>query len=276
MKRSFTTLREDEVQQLAIGGFDGVHLAHQKLISHLDEKSGIVLAIVRSTLALTPKERRFLYIKNGGFMIDLEDIKDLTPLEFINYLTSEFPKLQKIIVGYDFSFGKERSGDVKLLKSLFDGDVEVVGEIQKDSISIHSRVIKEALQKGDIELANKLLGRRYQISASVVSGQGIGKEKLYPTLNLDVGDFFLPKSGVYATETIIEKERFRSVTFIGERLSTDNAFSIESYVIDEDIKNTPSSVEIIFKRFLRENRKFDNLCDLKDQIKNDIALSNTL
>jgi riboflavin kinase/FMN adenylyltransferase len=269
MLKSFTTLEKNKIDSIAIGGFDGVHIAHQVLISNLTS-DGALLIVHRGGLGLTPRHERCLYHDKKCFFLELESIKEMEAEDFVKLLLSEFPNLQKIVVGYDFHFGRERRGDVNLLQSLFPGEVCVVDEVFHEDISIHSKKIKAFLAEGKIEKANALLGRDYIIEGKVVQGQGIGKERLYPTLNITSGDFFLPKEGVYASYVEIEGSRYPSVLFIGNRLSTDGDFSIEVHLLDEDFEQEVERIRIYFVDFLRENRKFMSLGELKEQITQDI------
>lgn len=269
MLKSFTTLEKSKIEAIAIGGFDGVHLAHQELISKLGAH-GALLIVHRGGVGLTPDKERCLYHDKQCMILEFDKIKEVEAEDFVAFLQKEFVNLQKIVVGYDFRFGKGRSGDVKLLKVLFSGEVEVVSEIFHQGISVHSRKIKDYLSLGEIKTANRLLSREYALKGKVVSGQGLGKEKLYPTLNIDNGDFFLPKEGVYASRVKIAGKSYPSVSFIGKRLSTDGAFSIEIHILDEDFSQEVQRVELFFVDYLRENRKFDDLRDLKAQITQDI------
>ncbi|RUM65865.1 MAG: bifunctional riboflavin kinase/FAD synthetase, partial [Sulfurospirillum sp.] len=113
--KSFTTLKKTQIDSLALGGFDGVHIAHQKLLGYLG-KRGAMLSIYRDTKALTPKERRCKYVNCGCFLVLLDDIKDMSAKEFVEFLSKEFKNLKKIVIGYDFHFGKGRSADYNTLK----------------------------------------------------------------------------------------------------------------------------------------------------------------
>ncbi len=270
--RFFTTLESSDVNTIAIGGFDGVHKAHKALISKLGER-GVVVAIDRGGKGLTPGEYRCRYIDRDCLLIDLEEVKSKTPKEFMEMIKTLFPNLQRIIVGYDFRFGNGREGSTKSLKELFDGEVEIVDEIKEDGVSIHSRVIKNLLREGKIEEANRLLGRVYQIEGRVIKGQGLGKKALYPTINIDPNGFVLPKEGVYATYTTVQDKRYRSVTFIGKRESTDGAFSVETHIVDDFDGYVGESVRVEFVKFLRKNRKFESISELKRAIAEDIESS---
>ncbi len=262
-----TTL--ERVESIAIGAFDGMHRAHQELLRRLGEK-GAVLIIKKPNASLTPDKERCRYTQHHCIFLPLEGIRHLDAKGFVALLRSLFPNLKKIVVGYDFVFGKGRKYGIKDLKEHFGGAVEVVEEQKLGDISIHSRHIKELLEKGEIELANQMLGRLYSIRGEVVSGQGLGAKELVPTLNLLVGKFLLPKPGVYATYTEFEGKKYPSVTFIGQRLSTDGKFSVETHIIDQELAQAPKEVRIYFVKYLRANQKFDTLEDLKSQIQKDI------
>jgi riboflavin kinase/FMN adenylyltransferase len=119
-------------------------------------------------------------------------------------------------------------------------------------------------------LVKELLDRPFTVSGHVISGQGLSKKKLVPTLNLKVYDYNLPKHGVYATETKIEGRWLNSVTFLGHRVTTDGFFAVESYILDKDIGIVSGTIWIAFVAFIRENREFDGLDALKKQIVLDI------
>lgn len=265
-------MTKDEVEAVAIGHFDGIHKGHKELIKHLN-KNGALIIIESNKANLTPKERREEYAGVHCFYYDLKDIKELRGDEFINLLKKEYPNLKKIVVGYDFKFGLDRAWDKFDLKNIFDGEVVVVDEFSFDDLGVHSSAIRRFLRDGDIYRANRLLGREYSIEGKVIKGQGIGKNRLFPTLNLDITPYIIPKDGVYATRTKIDDITYNSVTFIGNRLSTDGAFSIESHLLDISLLSTPTKVRTCFIERIRENRKFDSLEELKEQIQKDIKIA---
>ncbi len=219
---------------------------------------------------LTPGKYRCLYTKKPCFFIQLSQIKGLSGKEFIEFLKKEFPNLKKIVVGYDFYFGKNRANSAKDLKNIFDKEVEIVDEIKIEGISVHSRTIRDIIKAGDIAKAKKLLGRDYSIFGKVIKGLGIGSKELVATLNLDINGFLLPKEGVYASFCKIENITYPSATFIGKRETIDGSFSIETHIIGKTISTPKKEVEIIFKSFIRENKKFSSLKELKKQIEIDI------
>jgi len=259
-------LYNNNIKSIAIGSFDGIHLGHKALIDQVEA----VVIIERNGGYLTPGYKRSLYVKQLCFFYHFEHICTLRAKEFIVKLTTDFPKLEKIVVGYDFGFGYKKEGNAQTLRELFEGEVVVVDEVKSKGISVHSRFIKSEVLAGNIELVNQLLGRVYAIDGSVVSGQGLGKNKLVATLNLNVYDYDLPKEGVYVTRTKVGKAWLKSVSFIGFRVTTDGSFAIETHVLERDIGVVKGKVWIEFVAFIRENRKFDGLEALKEQINLDI------
>lgn len=268
MLKHFSVLKKDKVDTIAIGSFDGIHLGHKQLINRLGE-NGALFVIDKDQANLTPGIKRSEYSKHPCMFYHFLKIKDLSGEEFIALLKKEFVNLKKIIVGYDFMFGNKRSCQASDLKNLFDGEVQIVEEYFHKDISVHSSVIRKLLQEGRVDEANSFLGREFAIEGEVISGQGLGKEELYPTLNLKVREYILPKDGVYATRTKIDKKIYNSVSFIGNRISTDGEFSIETHILDESIL-APKHLEVFFVKRLRDNQKFDSLSELKKQINQDI------
>lgn len=259
----------NNIKSIAIGRFDGFHLGHKELFKHLDE-FGAILIIYKGKYELIPNRLHNKFINIRCFYLNYEEIKNLSPKEFVQFLKHRFINLEKIVIGYDFKFGKNRSGDAKILKELFDKEVIIVDEIIKDQISVHSSIIKELIKNGDIKVANDLLGENYKILGNQDIGQGIGSKELVSTINLTT-DFLIPKFGVYATRIKIDKNWYKSVTFVGVRFCTNNEFSIETNII-EDFKDYDfcTTLWIEFYDFIRECKKFKNLSDLKLQIQKDI------
>ncbi len=267
------TLRENElklnntIQSIAIGSFDGIHVAHQALIEQVEA----LVIIERGGGYLTPGYKRSLYPDRLCCFYDFDRIKGLTPEGFVARLQEDFPQLQKIVVGYDFTFGKDKIGTPETLQVLFDAKVEIVPEVSIEGVSVHSRTIKTYLREGNIAMANKLLGRNYSIEGEVISGQGLGKKELVPTLNLHVKAYQLPLEGVYATRTMIAGTWLPSISFLGHRVTTDGSFAVETHVLERDIGEVQGSIEVEFVDLLRANHKFESLEALKVQIDLDIA-----
>ncbi len=231
----FATLQgasRDDVRAVAIGNFDGMHTGHQKLFEHLGEHGAIIVILAGGGAKLTPFASRGAYTQKKLFYCELSKIKNLSGGEFIELLEQNFINLQKIVVGEDFRFGRDRAWDVEFLKREFHGQTCVVGEFKVGS-GVHSSRIKELLSRGRCEAAAELLGRDYELCGRIVRGQGRGAREFVATLNLEPGRFFIPKSGVYATVTSVRGARYKSVSFVGERLSTDGAFALETHILED-------------------------------------------
>lgn len=256
----------NSIKSIAIGSFDGIHQGHKALIRQVEA----IVIIERNGGYLTPGHKRSFCVEQPCFFYHFDKIKSLRAKNFVKRLKEDFPQLETIVVGYDFGFGYKKEGDSTLLQELFDGEVVVVQEVKSADISVHSQTIKQYIAEGNIKLVNQLLGRPFVIYGQIVSGQGLGKNELVPTLNLKVHDYELPKEGVYATRTKIGDEWFDSVTFLGHRVTTDGSFAVETHVIDKDIGVVTGSVWVAFVDFIRENQKFNGLEALKKQIRDDI------
>jgi riboflavin kinase/FMN adenylyltransferase len=268
--KNITSYRD--ITSLAIGHFDGMHIAHQELFSHLDT-NGAILSIGIENSILTPVNFRDKFIDKTLFGIYLYDVKHLKADEFLTIVQTIFPKLQKIIIGYDFKIGKDRHCDIPCIKqSINNIELKIIDEIKLDNISVHSKIIKELILSSSMIKASRFLGRYYSITGDIIKGQGIGKTDFVPTINIKNNhNFLLPPDGVYATNTIIDDIKYNSLSFIGKRQSTDNNFAIETHIIEKDIFiEKISSIEIIFIEKIRDNEYFKDKNVLKKQIKQDI------
>jgi len=236
-----------------IGGFDGMHLAHMELIKRSDN-----YLVIEKASTLTPFFSRLDYNSKLLDLLKLDDIRHLSKDDFIEKLKNY--GIKEIIIGYDFRFGKNRSGGVEDLKKAF--RVEIINEIKINGFGIHSKIIRNFIKNNEIKKANNFLGHNYKIKGIQIKGQGLGNKELLPTINIDlINNYTLPQ-GVFLTKT----NGFNSITFIGKR-STDKNFAIETHIL-EDFKIN-SLIEIEFISFIRKNKTFKNLKELKKQILKD-------
>lgn len=264
---------------IAIGKFDAMHDAHIKLLELIGD-NGLALSIAQvKPPFITPPQEREKYTNIPCYRLRFDVIKSYSPLEFLKLLLFVLPNLKRIVVGYDFCFGKNRASsasDIKpLLVNMGKSQIEVIIlESQKcNNMPIHTSIIKELIKYGDIASANSMLCRFYSIKGLVVTGQGIGAKQLYPTINIATTLYLLPKYGVYAGLCHIHGKTYKSAIFIGNRLSTDKKFCIECHIIEDisikALKGGQISISLIDR--IRNNQKFEKLEDLKVQISKDIA-----
>ena len=262
----------NQIKSIAIGSFDGIHTGHRTLI----DKADALVIIERNGGYLTPGYKRSNFTSKVCCFYHFDRIKSLTPQEFVHRLETDFPALEKIVVGYDFHFGKGKSGNAQILSSICDKEIIIIEQVTHGEIPIHSRTIKAYLREGKIELANALLGRRYTIDGEVIRGQGLGKKELFPTINLQVKEYQLPLEGVYATRTCIDEVWYNSVSFLGHRVTTDDSYAVETHILDEEIGEVEGEVLLEFVAFIRVNQKFNSLDALKTQIQDDILTAKKL
>lgn len=265
------------ITSLALGKFDGMHKAHQALFEQLDVK-GAILCIESNQGELLPKKYRAFYASYPIFHLDLRDVKEKSDKEFVEFLLKVLPNLKRLVVGYDFRFGKNRHYYTFDLSKCFTGEVVVIEEVFYKKLSIHSGLIKELLVNGNLKQANKLLGRPYEIRGSIVRGQGIGAKKLIATINLENDGFLLPKEGVYAGFVQLgaqstESPKYPAVIFIGNRVSTDKSFAIEGHLLGLELEVVEKEAGFFLIKYLRENRHFEYLSDLKEQMYKDIEVA---
>lgn len=271
-----TFISSKKIDTIAIGGFDGIHIGHQKLFDELGEQGAVVI-INMNRAKITPRTKRCRYITHRCIFYDIDDIKHLDGKAFIQKLQADLPSLRKIVVGYDFHFGKSRGYHASDLKKFFEHEVKIIREVTLENLSVHSGLIREFILRGAIKRATRFLGHTFMISAKVIKGQGLGKKHLVPTLNLSLDEnYILPKNGVYASYTHIDTVRYKSVSFIGHRVSVDGSFAIETHLLDVTIDFTPQELELEFIDFIRENKKFESLEKLKEAIGCDIDRAKAL
>lgn len=280
---------------VTIGTFDGVHLGHQAI---LKDMVNAAKDIDGETVVITfyPHPRQVLKIDSSNLRFittQEEKIKHLEEIGIDNLIvvnfTREFSHIPsdvfirdyvlekinpaKIVIGYDHHFGKNRTGDFNLLKDLssqYNFKVQRIEAHDVENIAVSSTKIRIALQRGDVEHANMLLGYQYSYCGKVVSGNKIGRELGYRTANLDVKREYrlIETPGVYATYVDFEGKVFKSMTYIGSKptINDDKEENIEVHLFDFDDDIYEKDVKIRFVKRIRDERKFDNLEDLKRQI----------
>ena len=274
-----------------IGTFDGMHLGHQELLMHAYKTGGGKYTVV--TFSEMPQkiltDKNYKYMINnlqkekllmeqkatGIIYFDFEKIKDIDPHNFCKILYEKYG-IKTIVVGEDFKFGKDRSGDIDFLKDYFsDKNVKIVPNKLVNGSKVSSSSIRESLMNGDLPLVNKLLGRAYSISGEVIHGNGAGSKIGFPTANLKVDlNYRLPKNGVYAVNIGLESsdDEYLGMMNIGYRPTLENSsdsLHLEVNIFNFDANIYGESLTVKFQAFLREEMKFENLDELSKQLSND-------
>lgn len=280
---------------LTIGVFDGVHLGHKYLISKLKKSaeqenllSGVVTFRQHPLEVLAP-ETVLPYLTNCEEKVELlkaEGVDIVVPLTFTAALAGltarEFTGLLKkhlrmhgLVLGPDFTLGKDREGNVSVLRELgreMGFSVMMIAAMNFFGEVVSSTAIRKYLEEGDLKNVSKLLGRTFSLQGVVVRGDGRGKTLGFPTANLEVDSVqsLLPE-GVYASWIHVDDEKYPSVTNIGKRPTFgSNDRTVETYIIDfsGDLYDRELKIDIV--DLLRKETKFNNIDELKQQILDDI------
>jgi len=199
---------------------------------------------------------------------------EISPLEFIKNILVDKVNAKKIIVGYNYRFGKGKSGDAEDLKNnckLFDIQVEVMEALTIDHTIVSSSKIRELIKEGEVEKASKLLGRNYPIIGKVIGGSKRGHELGFPTANLEISDELYPKTGVYAVEVEWNRRIFNGLANVGFIPTFEaKSFSLEVYILNFNREIYGDEIQVNFKKRIRNEIRFSSPSQLIDQIRKDI------
>jgi len=286
---------------VTLGNFDGVHLGHQQILKRVKQEAskirgqGVVITFEPHPLKvlapekflplLTPFRKKMTLIAESGIEIVLciefsLKFSEIVPSEFIKSTLVEKVKVKKVIIGYNYHFGRGQTGDAQTLREAgktFDFGVEVVDPLRVGDTIVSSSRIRDLIQRGEVEEASKLLGRDYPIIGKVVEGQKRGGTLGFPTANLEVSDELYPKMGVYAVEVVWHQQHFAGLANIGSNptFSTQTgkskeSFSLEVHILDFNRQIYGKEIEVRFKKRIRDEVRFESPSLLIEQIKKDI------
>ena len=286
---------------LALGSFDGLHAGHRRVIEMVTQNTPGIPTVV----SFWPHPREVLYGETR-LRLDLPSEKTslleplgvkqlvlvpfdpalaaLTPEKFVNQILLETLQAKRIAVGENFRFGRNREGNVYTLQELaLASGIEVfVAPILEDSEGrMSSSRIRSALKEGDLETAEKLMGRAYRFQGHVVSGRGLGHGLGWPTANLQVnGRKFLPVQGVYAAWVWIPHKEtpFSAVMNLGPQPTVDptSPSAVEVHLLDIEIDLADKELIVEPVQRLRSQKRFANLEELSNQIGHDVKLARTI
>jgi riboflavin kinase / FMN adenylyltransferase len=204
------------------------------------------------------------------------------PENFIEQLVKHSNPLGEICVGHEWSFGKDRRGNLDLLKKLgaqFNFNVVAIPPVKMDGAVVSSTAIRQAVEKGDLATAAAMLGRDYTILGTVVPGGKIGKKLGYPTANLSAHSEQFPPNGVYFAEATLDGLVYPGVVNLGYRPTVSSGKSeriLEIHLLDFDREIYGKDLEVRFVRYLRPEKKFENVDALVRQIEFDVRRAREL
>ncbi|OEU63225.1 MAG: riboflavin biosynthesis protein RibF [Desulfobacterales bacterium S5133MH16] len=285
---------------ITIGNFDGVHIGHQALFHEVIEKAD---AIDGTSIVMTFEPHPVRVLKQNGHpplitlyeqkveLIESSGIDVLIcipfTLEFAAISAKEFVEdillsrigMKAIVVGEDYTFGKNRKGDIKLLQTYAKnhGFEVIVADwiltLNKSSDRISSTRTRKLVMAGRVAEAQKLLGRHYQIRGVVTTGRNRGGRLLgFPTANIILHDELCPKTGVYAVSGELGSKTHKGVANIGYSPTFgDQVFSVEVHILDFNENIYDRKIRVNFIQRIRDEKKFSNISELSEQIKKDIV-----
>jgi riboflavin kinase/FMN adenylyltransferase len=282
---------------LTIGNFDGVHRGHLALFDRVKARARLIQG-QSAVMTFEPHPIKVMKPGNGPPLITMIDQKlelisaagidvifclpftkqfaAISAQSFVRSILLEKIGMKELVVGYDYAFGHQREGDIKLLKAMGRTLGFAVHEVKPIHIKnklVSSTSIRKLIQEGNLGEAKALLGRDYQISGTVVRGKSRGGKLLgFPTANLELIDELTPKSGVYAVTVLMNGKTYKGVTNIGFNPTFGNGvLSVETHILDFSEDVLGKSIKINFIQRLREEKKYASIHELADQIGLDIA-----
>ena len=277
-----------DVEVTCIGAFDGVHKGHIELINKTKEINKNFQIVTFDEIpklyfdkSLKPlldnknKNNIFNDLKPTNLIyLKFDEINQLSSDEFLKYLDINL-RTKKIVVGKDFKFGKNRSGDVDNIISYFGKDnVILLSDYIIDNEKVSSTKIRNFLDTGNIQKANNFLGREYELSGLVVKGKKLGSKIGFPTANLQLNnDLYLPKFGVYEISCKVNGNLFKGILNIGITPTVLNSkkVKIEAHLFNFNENIYDKNIVIQLKKYIREEIKFNSIDDLIKQINIDIS-----
>lgn len=292
---------------IALGNFDGVHVGHRQVIAPILPTSlrDRYPHLTSTVVSFSPHPQEFFSQKQRSLLAPLDEkvalfkalgveqlvllpfdaeLAKLTAAEFIQKILIDSLQVELISVGFDFHFGQKRQGNITDLQNIWGDRLTVVpeqtmrlGEGEQPPVRISSSNIRTALAQGEIDLANSLLGRPYNLVGRVVQGKQLGRTIGFPTANLELPtQKCLPRDGVYAVQATVNhpdvetQSQILGVMNIGLRPTVDgDQRSVEVHLFNwqGDLYDQMLSINLI--QFIRPERKFDSLDALKTQIQSD-------
>lgn len=282
---------------VVLGTFDGVHMGHRSLMSRAVLKAGaegkkcLIYTFSNHPMSLISKSPKLLMSSSerisvlnslGADAVAADefnrDIADMSPKEFVIMLKERF-NMSDAVAGYNYSFGKGGKGDVETLQKLGDElgfSTLVCSRVIYEGESVSSTRIRECIENGDIKNANKMLENNYSLFGKVIQNKRIGTKIGFPTANIAVDESkVLPKVGVYATGVNICGRQYDSVTNVGTNPTVNgDKLTVETHIIGFDENIYGEEITVSFKDRIRDDKKFDSIHDLKEQIKQDISYFN--
>jgi len=287
---------------VTLGTFDGVHIGHTKIIEKLLQNTSdcdcetllltffphprMVLQDPTAIKLLNTMEEKSILLEKSGLQNLVihpfdKDFSRLTAEEFVKNILVDSFNIKKIIIGHDHRFGRNRTAnidDLIVFGKLYDFEVEQISSQQIDEVAISSTKIRNALDEGDLKLANAYLGYDYFITGTVVKGKELGRTIGFPTANIAISESYklIPQQGVYAVSSVIDNKTVFGMMNIGFNPTVNGekqTIEVNYFDLNSDLYGKKISVSMLFR--IRSEQKFESLAQLKEQLHQDkkIALA---
>ena len=276
---------------VALGNFDGMHVGHMAVLEAAKsfESEGLLPVAVlfdeHSLKAITGKAPAMLMtvternriINENGLRIEtlvFNEIRDLSPSDFVEKILVGRLGAADVCCGYNYRFGKGASGTAQMMSEICGRlglKCRVSGEVDVDRCAVSSTKIRGFIENGEIEKANKMLGRPFGFSSRVIDGDKRGRVLGFPTINQIIPEeLAMPRFGVYQSVVTVNGEKFKGVTNVGRRptVGTEKILS-ETHILDFDRDIYGENVDVRLIKFIRPEKKFSSFDELARQIKSD-------
>lgn len=279
---------------IALGNFDGVHKGHRKLLERTVKRAkekklySAVLGFKEHSSntysenkkkIITSNATKFKIFSDLGidivYLIDFnKEFMALSPWDFLNGFLKDKLKVKGLVVGYDYTFGYKKAGDISYLRknsSIFNW-LDIIEEQKWKGEAISSSLIRKLIAEGEIKEANALLESNYTMIGEIVHNKGLGSKMGYPTANLSLTDnYIIPRFGVYDTDIILDGKKYKAATSVGTNPTVeDDGIKIEAHILDFNKDIYGKTVELIFLNFIRPELIFKNVNELFHQIEQDV------
>jgi riboflavin kinase / FMN adenylyltransferase len=281
---------------VTIGTFDGVHVGHRKIIDKIIQNSKkenlestiltffphprMVLQNNSDIKLLNTIDEKVKLLENTGLqnlVIHTFDksFSELSAEEFVSEILVNRLNIQKIIIGHDHHFGKNRTAnidDLIIFGKKYNFDVEQISAKELNDVAVSSTKIREAISNGNVSLANRFLGYPFSLTGIIIKGNQVGRTIGFPTANLEIDKDYklIPKNGVYIVRSFIKNKFFNGIMNIGFRPTLNGeSLSIETHFLDFNSDLYNETITIIVLERLRDEQKFDSIDLLKIQIQKD-------
>lgn len=270
---------------VTLGKFDGLHRGHIKLVDRIrqyssDSCQSVVCAFDMHRASLMTREERKAHLEGKvDFLVDYpftEQLREMEAEDFIRNILHQRLRASHIAIGTDFCFGHQKRGDADMLKAYADQygyRVDIVEKEQYRGRVISSTYIKEALEQGDVSLAEELLGYPYEISGIVEHGKQLGRTLGFPTMNLAPGEEkILPRFGVYTCRAKIDGRWYNAIGNAGIKptVTEEHRKLLEVYVYGYKGNAYGKGITVYFLSFLRPETKFNTVEELKNRVLSDM------